>query len=163
MAAEMFAVLLKFDCLSSVEWLSINIKRILQAEWFPSPRLAILISDCLHCTTFMVPMKHDHTIVILEKLLAIDVASSTGGRRTGRVNCRQKVEVHETTRIVKGVLAERLPQFRAVGVIHIAQRDVRINDLIRLAIQPLVRTVRAVREMHINRLAGVIRQKGMDL
>lgn len=109
----------------------------------------------------MSTIKHDHTVVILEKTISIDVVNNTGVHPTGRADCCITVDRDETTRIVECILAECLRRCMAAGFIDIAQKVVVMNDLIHLAIQPLVGMVREVQEMDLNRLAGSSEMEGL--
>lgn len=79
----------------------------------------ILISDQLHRAKLMALLKHDHTTVIFENFLVINMMNISGVRHISWIDCFRKVDGHKAMRLFIHIVAEQLIQRVAARLIYI--------------------------------------------
>lgn len=100
----------------------------------------------------MATIKHDHMVVILEKLLAFSVMSCSGLRHISRFDSCGKVDGQEVSPVVDHIAAERLVQSVAVSFVYIARRVIASNNLIVPAVDYLVGIIGESQGLPLDRL-----------
>lgn len=75
-------------------------------------------------------MKHDHTKVFLESLLAINVMNCGSILEISRFCCCREEEDHRAIRIVDRIIVERLGEIKAVRLCYVPQSVLGMYNLI---------------------------------
>lgn len=105
----------------------------------------------------MSTVKHVQTAVFLENLHSINVMNFSSIFRTNRLACRLKVSVHDATKVVQRIVAERLAQCVAVRIVYIKHSIDGIYCLIGSGIGLQEMVAREIQLMYINCLSEHIR------